>query len=359
MTMLRWRFSFGPRPASILFGGVGLLLFALGMRNALERRERLAHWPRIDARVDSVAVANMVSGGGPRDLYAARLWVTYDWRGWPVRRAVTEEVYSNSFSAAVRAGRQALASRHVELLVDPSGAEDLSFQAGYNWEFFFDALILSTLGVFFCAFAALFFAIARGDARKAERKARGEPAPPRKSLPRWAVVSILFSLGLMFVVGGLWGTILVHQERGWPTVEAHVDSSDVVWDSQGHGSGRAVMYAARYWVTYAIDDVVYRAPVIAGAWFSSRGYVERRARAGRDRGNVQLDVDPHDPYRLIGRASTLIGAYWLPSLFVAVGVLVWGIPLLVVLLMRRRRAARQARRQPRAHAMQVRASHQE
>ena len=336
-----WRFQLGFRPAALLFGGAGLLLLALGVRDGLNRRERLAHWPRADAHVDSADVVGMDDRAGRQDLYAPRLWLAFEWRGWPVARAVTREVYSSNYGAAVKAARQAVAREHLTILVNPNDDSDLSFDAGANFTYFFGAILFGGLGLFFCAFGLTFFAVARSDQRKAERKAAGIPEPKGRSVPAWVVTLVVVVFGGMFVAGGLIGAVATYRQRHWPTVAAHVDSTDVVWSTSGTGRDRTTMYAARYWLSYPRHDSTYRLPVIPGAWFSGRGVSERRAAAGRARGVQLVDVDPGDPYHAIPHAS-VVGAYWIPALFAGIGLGVWVVALIVVFHTRRRRSARRA-----------------
>ncbi len=348
--LFQWRFRLSFGAVAQVLGLTGLILIAYGVRDGLDVREQVARSPRAEARVDSADVVEMADRGGRRDLYAPRLWVSYEWRGLPRSRAVTREVYSNDYVSAARAGRQAMAAGHVSLLINPADASDLNFDAGINATYFFGPLLLTGLGLFFVAFGALFFAVGRSDERKAERRALGIPETPAASAPGWLAPLAIIALGGMFVTGGLLGVAVVYRERQWPVVMARVDSTDIVWESSGGGGRRAIMYAARIWVTYARNGATYHLPVIPGAWYSNDRIAARRAKQELTRGVTPIAVDPADPERATPRQTTVFGVYWVPALFVAIGAVTWGIPLLVVTISRRRRSRRRAGYAPRSRS---------
>ncbi|MGI8498827.1 MAG: hypothetical protein ACR2OG_14735, partial [Gemmatimonadaceae bacterium] len=99
-----------------------------------------------------------------------------------------------------------------------------------GWGFYAGPLILGGLGFFFCGFGALFLVLWR-------REGGEHSSSASWALPAPIAVAFLVLMTVMFVGGGLFGAYLVqHQRTSWRSVDAHVDSTDVVWQSSNSKS---------------------------------------------------------------------------------------------------------------------------
>lgn len=307
----RWSGRLSWRSAALLFFGAGVVLLGIAVHLAARRRAALERWPIVRARVDSASVA---TPDHPReDVYAPRLWLSYRYGGRAWSAPAVEEVYSSGYGRAVRAAERAARAESARVMLDPRDPRALTLDPGYNWRYFFGALLLGGLGLFFCAFGAAFAVL--------WRRQGGSPVAstlqPMSSGGRWGA-PFAFVMGVLFIAAGALGAWTLRRERvEWSAVRARVDSADVV--RQSAGGGRGDIYAPRLWVTYSVAGRTYRAPLVGGVYRSDRAAVSRRTDAARLAGAASVLVNPADPYDVIEARAASARALWLPALFALLG----------------------------------------
>lgn len=312
--------------ATLVFGGAGLVMLFFAIRMAARLRTELEAWPRVEAHVDSAAVASWERGGHREATYAPRLWISYTYGGGgrPTATSITGQVYSSDYSGAVHAAERAMQRRTATVLVNPRDPSDLTLDPGYTWRFFFGPLLLGALGLFFTGFGALFGVMGL-------RRGMGSVAAASWSLSRPAAAVVFGGLGVCFLAGTALAVYFAHRANsGRVPVPAQVDSTDVVQETSNSDHGaRRTLYAVQLWLAYSVRGRTYHAPVVRGAYGSSSESAARRASAARTRPGDVL-VNPADPYDVtLGPASALSTAFiagvfgLLGVVFVAIGALVW------------------------------------
>ncbi len=332
---LRWSGTLTWRSATLLFGGVGLLMVGFAAREAGRLRQELASWPRVRAHVDSAGVVTPVKRR--EAVYAQRLWLSYELAGQRYTAPVNDNVYSSGYGSAVRRAAAAERAGSVLAMADPRDPTKLTINPG-GWGFYAGPLILGGLGLFFCGFGALFLALWMRQGGDHESSASWGMPPP-------IAVAFLAVMTAMFLGGGLFGAYLVHHQRtAWLSVETRVDSTDVVWQSSSSSSSsHADLYAVRLWLSYEVAKRGYHAPMVRGAYWSNYNGIARRAAAARDEGTTRVLVNPSDPYDIIPTPHG-IGLDWLPWLFVGIGAILFWVTVLASRSLRKK--SRVSRRAP-------------
>ena len=287
----------------MIFGGAGLVMLYIAARLASGEREQLRTWPLVAAHVDS---AQVVTPQSPReDVYAARYWLTYQRNGWPVSTVATRGVYTSNFSSVMHEVVSARARGSIAGIVNPADPKDLQLDPGYNWHFFFDAILLASLGSVFCGFAILFAAMAR-------RQGLDHAAQAFAAGPDWLGAVIGGVMGVLFLGGAVFA---VWSDRGqrthWTAATATVDSADVVQSS----SNNSTTYATRYWVSYTLADREYHAPIRVSGSSSNRSHYVRMANDARRQSRMNVLVSSADPY---DARTASPGAPWATIIFAVV-----------------------------------------
>jgi hypothetical protein len=252
-------------------------------------------------------------------VYAPRLWLTYAVNGWTYSAPVTDNIYSSGYGRAVRAVQAAVRAGTTTVLVDPRHPSAASINAGYNWGFFFGAIILGILGLFFTGFGVLFAVLWR-------RQGADHVVATSWPMPKGFAVVFCTVMGIFFTGGGVLGIYLVQRQRTiWQPVLARVDSTDVVWQSsRSSGSGRSSdLYAPRLWLTYSVGGQGYRAPLVGEVYTSNFKSEVRKAEEFKRAGTARVLVDPGDPYNVIFTPRNAVSALWLPAIFVIPGVVMF------------------------------------
>ncbi len=331
---LRWSGTLTWRSATVIFGGVGLLMVGFAARETGRLRGELRSWPRVLAHVDSATVTTPSSPRG--DVYTDRLWLSYQLAERDYTTPVNDNVYSSGYGSAVRAAAEAARVGTIEAMVDPRNPRKLTIHPG-RWGFYTGVLILGGLGLFFCGFGALFLAMWR-------REGGDHVSSTSWDLPRPLAFAFLGLMTAMFAGGGFFFLHLMrHQRTVWRPAEARIDSVDIVRQSSSSSSGHSDLYATRLWISYEMGGRAYHAPMVRGSYWSSYYGIARRAEAARREGTARVLVDPDDAYDVIAKPRG-IGLIWLPWLFVAVGgVFLWVMVVAWRSPWRRSRTSRHAR----------------
>lgn len=301
-------------------GVVGIVLLIFSVRSASQRIDRLRSWPSAEARVDDGDVVSLSRRGRREALYAARLRLRYVLDGREHLVSATEEVFSSGYAARARDVRRTLQERRVRVLVDPDAPSAPVLNAGYNLDYFFSSLVFAWVGGCLVFLAVVFSRMLRDEDAGAPKQASGG------SGARW-MAAFFAVLGIGFVGGG--GTLfrVAHREAtAWKTVDARVDSTDVVWRSSssgGSGASRSTstgLYAARAWITYLDRDAEYHVPVIRGAYSNDSSEADDVAAAMRQGPTMRARIDPGDPFEAALERPGAVRRFWLPALFFLPGL---------------------------------------
>lgn len=113
------------------FVGGGITLFSFAQR-------QLSTWRPVAARIDSTDVVwqssrsrgsgSATSGSTPIDLYAARAWITYGFRGSTYHVPVIRGAYSNDSSGAAGTAAMLLSSGNMSARIDPANPLDAAVE---------------------------------------------------------------------------------------------------------------------------------------------------------------------------------------------------------------------------------------
>ena len=328
ISLFRGRFTcFG---ATIVFGGIGLALMGLATRWAMELRRELESWPRVQAGVDSAGVTSPTHPR--RDVYAARLWLTYTYDGWNYVSPVTEGVYQNDYGSAVSRSEAAARKGTAQVMLDPQHPRAVQLDPGYSWRFFFGPLIFGGLGAVFGAFGLMSMVLGLR---------HGMAQPAQFFIPMSPRVAVFFAAGMavLFLGGTAVALWLGHgQRQSWVPLDAHVDSADVV--RANHGT-----WAVRQWLSYTVRGRSYRAPLTAS--FATSNYQRQlgNAAAMERQGVLRVFADPSHPYFVVSSSQRTGSTIVLPLVFGGIGaVLLWVAWLLHQWNTRSPRARRSRRR---------------
>ena len=303
-----------------IFGAIGLALLGLALYMAWGLGVELRTWPRVQAHVDSAKVASETDP--PRDLYSARLWVTYPFGGRTYSTSSTGGMASSSYGWAVRTGESAVRAGTIEALIDPAHPASLKLRPGATWEFFADPLILGGFGLVFAAIGALClrFGLQRGFNSPGVAYAQS-------SSPRLAA-AFCVTMGVLFIGGAIVGFVVgLRQTTVWVPGQAHVDSTDVVQQTESNTRsasntqvGPRYTYAVRSWLTYELNERTYRAPLVASTSHRSYDYAQRSARDAASAGPIAVMINPRDPYDIASTRRSQVNMIVLPLVFGFFGV---------------------------------------
>jgi hypothetical protein len=325
----RWEVQLTWRWAAVIFGGAGLVMLYVAGAWAWRARERLRTWPLVQARVDS---AEVVTPAAPRQaLYGPRYRLTYALHGAAVSTVAASRVLTSDYASVAREVERAIRSGTLPAIVNPADAHDLELDPGVNGRFFFDSIIMGTLGLVFTGFGALFLFVGRRE---------GLDRPSQATLPVPPAFGAVFAtvMGVLF----LGGAVVAARETarpGWTTVVARVDSADVVEETDKHST----TYAPRLWLDYAVSGRSYHAPLDA-SW-SSTDYDAQARRAGNAAraGTIAILVSPGEPYAVARADEGRLSRIAFPAIFGLFAVLCFGMAVLF-----RRGGRSRGRAKPRA-----------
>ncbi|MGI8498696.1 MAG: hypothetical protein ACR2OG_14050, partial [Gemmatimonadaceae bacterium] len=113
----KWSGTLSWRSATILFGGAGLVMAGFTAHEARRLHAELRSWPRVLARVDSAGVSTPLKRR--EDVYAQRLWLSYQLAGRTYAAPVNDNVYSSGYGSAVRRAEAAVRAGAIEAMADP------------------------------------------------------------------------------------------------------------------------------------------------------------------------------------------------------------------------------------------------
>lgn len=311
-----------PKWIAVLLGVAGIVLLSLSVRGAGQRVEKLRSWPHVDARVSGGDVVSVLRQGRREALYAGRLQLRYDFRGRQFAVPATENIYSSHYAGQARGVREAIREGEVKVRLDPDNPAMPVLNAGYNASFFFGSLILAWIGGILVLIAAVFWRVFRAEDPSATKK--------RESSNEGKLLLAFFGLlGAGFLGGGLFLFWTTQRElRTWRSVDARVDSTDVVWRSSSSGgsggsssgSSRLDLYAARAWITYDFRDTAYHVPVVPGAYSNDSSGAAEVAAALRRSEIISARVNPANPFDAGVDRPGAVRRFWLPALFIVPGL---------------------------------------
>lgn len=135
-----------------IFTPVGLALLGFAGWSANRQYTILKYWPVVEAQVTKSRVTHHVSHstrGGDTDMYGVRIEFRYAVNGKEYLSPSDVGYSSSDYSGMKRlADSYAPGTRHV-IKYNPSDPNDIRFNAGYNFGFFFLPLLLGGMGLVF------------------------------------------------------------------------------------------------------------------------------------------------------------------------------------------------------------------
>ena len=298
----------------LVFGGIGVILVGLAATSALELHRKLQNWPRVQARVDSADVTSPIDPR--RDVYASRQWLTYTYDGWRYVSPVVEGVYQSGYGSAVSRGATAVRRGDAQIMLDPRHPRELELDPGYTWRFFFGPLLFAGLGAVFGAFGIMSLVMGL-------RHGMDQPAFFFVSMSTQAAVWFAGGMGALFLGGTVIALWIAHGQRtSWMSVDAHVDSADVVQASHS-------TWAVRQWLGYSVRGQSYRAPLTSSFSTSSYRRQADKAKSAKSERPLRVFADASNPYFLVSSSQRTGSMIILPLIFGGIGVLILVVAVLL------------------------------
>jgi hypothetical protein len=304
--------------AAVAFGGFGLVLIGVAGYSTRQLAVELRTWPRVDAVVDSTAVATVAGPKG--NVYAARLWLRYTFNGHDYHVAAMTRGEWSEYAFAAADAREVQHAGHIAVVLDPRHPEIADPRLGPPLELFIVPGVFAFLGLVFLAFATAFFLLGR-------RQGFRHAAQAYSSSPR-PVVAILGGMGAIWVIAATVAGVHGPQSGSWRPVMARVDHADVATASVDQLSqpsspsaayiGR--LYAVRTWLSYTVDGQTYISPVTARLSRNDASATARLAAAITVGSVVKVFVDPGNPYRLVTESGARADAVLIPLGFGVAGL---------------------------------------
>ncbi len=140
----------------LIFGGVGLGLLAGAGWTGNRQYTIMTQWPTVDAEVVTSQVTHHQSqssrGSTTSDMYTAEIVFRYSLSGQEYTTHSTTGYSSSSYTEMKRkVDSYPAGSRHL-IRYNPLDPDDIRFNAGFNFGFFFLPLLLGGMGIVFTGF---------------------------------------------------------------------------------------------------------------------------------------------------------------------------------------------------------------
>jgi hypothetical protein len=145
-----------PKAVAMVFVPVGVVLLAIAGYTANRQNTILKTWPTVEAEVSRSEVTQGVDNEG-NTMYGLHLEFTYTVNGKEFSTSASAPYRSSSRkSMREKAATYAVGTRH-PIRYDPSDPEEIRFDAGYNFGFFFVPLLLGGMGLVFLVIGLALF----------------------------------------------------------------------------------------------------------------------------------------------------------------------------------------------------------
>jgi hypothetical protein len=150
---------------SLIFGGAGIALLAAAGWTGNRQYTIMTQWPSVEAEVVRSQVTHHQSQSSrsttTSDMYTAEIIFRYRLKGRDYLTPSTTGYSSSSYPEMKRkADSYPPGSRHV-IQYNPEDPNDIRFNAGYNFGFFFLPLLLGGMGIVFSGFGVGFLYASR------------------------------------------------------------------------------------------------------------------------------------------------------------------------------------------------------
>ncbi len=140
---------------ALVFTPIGLVLIVLTGWSAHRQHTIMTSWPTVEAAVIRSEVVRTEDSDG-NTLYRPSIEFGYNVNGKDYLSLGASHVSTSSYQATVRKlETYAAGSRH-RVWYNPADPNDIHFDVGYNFNFFFLPILLGSLGIVFTAFGAIF-----------------------------------------------------------------------------------------------------------------------------------------------------------------------------------------------------------
>ena len=158
---------------STIFGSVGLVLLAIAGWTGNRQYTILKSWPTVEAEVTKSRVTSSRDSEGMA-MYGTEIEFRYTINGKEYLTPGSSSYQSSSYREMKRkAEKYPPGSRH-SIHYNPADPEDIRFDVGYNFGFFFVPVLLGGMGVVFTAFGVGFLVASRS-ARAWQCPSCGQP----------------------------------------------------------------------------------------------------------------------------------------------------------------------------------------
>ena len=140
---------------ALVFTPLGLLLVVLTGWSANRQYTIMKSWPTVEADVVRSEVVRTEDSDG-NTLYRPSIEFAYSVNGKDYRSFGGSHVSTSNYEATMRKLEvYAAGSRH-RIWYNPADPNEIHFDVGYNFGFFFLPILLGSMGIVFTAFGAVF-----------------------------------------------------------------------------------------------------------------------------------------------------------------------------------------------------------
>lgn len=311
----------GSRWPGIVFGGIGFVMFAVGLGLLVDRLVIYYTWPEIEARV----VESRVEPKGSQ--HSAIIRVQFEVGGRAITSEPASDFRSNNYGWVAEAVDRHPVGGTTTVRHHPREPQRTRLDVGFNFNTFGTALLLIPIGLLFKGVG--FLADRHAQLERAESSAATEAE--KASLKRGQYLGMAVFIGiiaLVFLGPGIFLLRPALDERGWPTIAGTVEKTDIFTrTSNSRKHGPTTFYVGRVYVSYAFGERTYHSALDLSDSSTDRAKVERRLEGIKPGGLWNVRVNPADPYTI---KSTDSWPLLLPGVFLFVGLVVGFVTWLIV-----------------------------
>ena len=305
----------------LVFGGLGIVMFAIGLGLSVARLVVLFTWTEVEARVIE---SRIVTSGSQ---HTAHIRVEFELPGRKIVTLPDSDYRSGKYGWIAETVDRYPVGGTAPVRHHPRDPQRTRLEVGYNFSTFGIPLLLIGVGLTFWGVGRL--------ADRSARLERGESnARSREEAARLAGAQYLGVAGFVGVIGLISlgaGAVLLQPAlatRLWPVVTARVERADIFTRStfaEKHSS--ATFHVGRVYLKYEFGGRAYKSAIILRDSSTDRAKIERLVAAILPGDPREVWVNPEDPYQIVTVGSWPLV---LPCVFLFAGLVITGVAVLVL-----------------------------
>ncbi len=138
----------------MMFAALGIVMLLAAVWTANRQYTILNHWPRVEAEVAASRVAQGPDSEGT-PMYRAAIEFRYTVGGKEFSTPSSSNINTSDYASVKRqVDKYAVGSRHL-IWHNPGDPNDVRFDAGYNFSFFFLPVLFAGMGIVFTGVGTL------------------------------------------------------------------------------------------------------------------------------------------------------------------------------------------------------------